>query len=287
MSNSGYVGKRMSVRAAAAYDDDARPLSKIDAAWLKDHMIGCTKAELRDLIDAGLLWASEWHHTGEFFAETDFYRPSEVRERVAFLKLKPEQIAEARAASKKARERASEGEVHRRCTVQWLEWFGKGVRPEEHRVEGATVRVKGCFATVTLPDGDTFRKKLGATGFSFETPADRRRKADHQKQLRAQRREEARQLSELEERLRAALRGAKLESCAYFNWRDTNGRDSTITEWAPITRTAIIDAMRASGTEFARRTVERLEAGEREVVRVGLRLGIRRVPAVVPAAGAA
>jgi len=48
----GYVGQSMSVRAAAAYDDDARPLSKITAKWLRNNGINCTPAELRDLVSA-------------------------------------------------------------------------------------------------------------------------------------------------------------------------------------------------------------------------------------------
>ncbi|SLJ23511.1 Uncharacterised protein [Mycobacteroides abscessus subsp. abscessus] len=100
--NSGYVGSRMSVRAAGAYDDGALPLSKITAAWLRDHEIGCTRAELRDLVEAGVPLTGEWHHTGKFFAETNFYRPEELREQIATLT--PEQIAQARAAAKAARE---------------------------------------------------------------------------------------------------------------------------------------------------------------------------------------
>lgn len=61
--------------------------------------------------------------------------------------------------------------VHTGCTVEWLEWlsaFDSSKKEyKKHRVAGCTVSVKGQFASITLPDGTTFRKKIGAAGFSF------------------------------------------------------------------------------------------------------------------------
>ncbi|MBB2154797.1 hypothetical protein HLH33_00485 [Gluconacetobacter diazotrophicus] len=62
--------------------------------------------------------------------------------------------------------------VHAGCTVKWLEWgdsFIGGVRKRPVRclVGDCTVSVKGQLATITLPDGKTFRKKLDSVGFSF------------------------------------------------------------------------------------------------------------------------
>jgi hypothetical protein len=58
------------------------------------------------------------------------------------------------------------------CTVKWLEWgdsFLGGVRkrPVERLVGDCMVSVKGQLATITLPNGKTFRKKLNSAGFSF------------------------------------------------------------------------------------------------------------------------
>ena len=84
----GYIGQRMSERAAEAYDIGEKPFSK----WTKSEIIG----RLQKLIDSGELESSEddmkrikrltsktvkyaflkkssWHHTGKYFKETDFY----------------------------------------------------------------------------------------------------------------------------------------------------------------------------------------------------------------------
>lgn len=84
----GYIGQRMSDRAAAAYDMGEKPFSK----WTKSEII----ERLQNLIDSGELESSEedmrrikrltarvvkiaflkkssWHHTGKYYNETDFY----------------------------------------------------------------------------------------------------------------------------------------------------------------------------------------------------------------------
>ena len=84
----GYIGQRMSERAAEAYDMGEKPFSK----WTKSDII----ERLQKLIDSGDLESSEedmkrikrltsktvkyaflkkssWHHTGKYFKETDFY----------------------------------------------------------------------------------------------------------------------------------------------------------------------------------------------------------------------
>lgn len=66
-----------------------------------------------------------------------------------------------------------------------------------------------------------------------------------------------------------------MERCDYFSWRDVAERDNTAVQWTPISHTDAITALRASGLDFGARTVERLESGERDVVRIGLHTGIR------------
>ena len=281
-TRGGYLGQSMSVRAAAAYDDDARPLSKITAKWLRDHGINCTPAELRDLVSTLTVTTTEWHHTGKHFAMTDFYRPDELRRQVN--DLTREQIAAARVEAKSEREAETQFlEVHKDCTVEWLEWFGKGVRPNEHRAEGATVRIqirrKRRHAEVVLPGGQWFEKYEDATGFRYESAIKRRererRERDCQRAKKLREREIAGQWRDVIKRFKAVVAGRKVERCDYFGWRDAAGRDSTAVEWTPISHTDVITALRASGLDFGTRTVERLESGERDVVRLGLHGGIR------------
>ncbi|CPR93721.1 hypothetical protein PP568_06755 [Mycobacteroides abscessus] len=172
--NRGYVGNSMSVRAADAYDDGALPLSKVTAAWLREHEIGCTRAELLDLIAEGVVGTGEWHHTGGFFAKTSFHRPEELREQVAALTT--EQIAAARTAAKARRATGKASTVHRDCVVKWIEWSGTTSRPKakDRQAEHATVTVRGETATITLADGTTFQKRLHTNGFWFQSDKDRR-----------------------------------------------------------------------------------------------------------------
>ena len=235
-TRGGYLDQSMSVRAAAAYDDDARPLSKINAQWLREHGIGCTPAELRDLVCTFTVITTEWHHT-----------------------------------------------------VEWLEWHGKGVRPDEHRADGATVRIqirrKHRHAEVVLPGGQRFEKYEDATGFNYESAITRRererREQERRRAAKWREREIAGQWRDLIKRFKVAVAGRKLESCDYFGWRDGAERDSAAVQWTPISHADVIAALRASGLDFGLRTVERLESGERGVVRLGLHAGIRYRPTTV------
>lgn len=86
--NSGYVGQSMSRRAAAAYDNGEKPLSK----WTKSEILSRLSekaAENGETLPAGyienlkkvslenlrifFLKETSWHHTGKFFNETNFY----------------------------------------------------------------------------------------------------------------------------------------------------------------------------------------------------------------------
>lgn len=265
----GYVGQSMSVNARDAYDDGAVPLSGITAAWVRDHEIGCTVAELKDLIATYKVMTLEYHHTGKHFNSTDFYRPEDVRKQVAALSA--EDIAKARAEVKAEKAKASTSTVYKNCHVEWLEWVMR--QPTREEESGATVVVKGNTATITLRNGVTFTKRLTTTGFSFETEKARREREALERQHA---RQEKKYWADLTKRFKAALDGQKLEQCSYFAWRDRHGRDSSAVEWSPVTHAHILDKLRESGRDFAERTVRRLEEGEREVVRVGLHIGIRR-----------
>lgn len=264
---SGYDGFSMSNNARDAYSEGAVPLSKITAWWVKLHKIPCTVTQLKALIALDEVGTGEWHHTGMHFNETGFYRPDEVREQVEALSRET-----IDAAVETVRKKKDEGEVHLDCHVEWLEWFGRGVRPDEHTASGATVRVKGQTAYVEFADGSTMTKRLSATGFYFESAVDRKARLDYRKRLEAQQKKAQ---QERTRRVKAVLKNKKFEQCDYFSWRDDHDRDSSAVTWTPITPAWLITSIEASGSSYGDRTIERLESGDREVVRVGLRVGIR------------
>lgn len=270
---NGYDGYSMSNNARAAYDDGAVPLSGITAEWVKCHNIGCTVTELKALIGNYQVTSSEYHHTGKHFNRTDFYRPEDVREQVA--QLSREDIDVAKAAVKAQTTKDSEVTVHKNCHVEWLEWFGTRAHPKAERetAEGATVSVKGQTATITFADGKSMTKRLSTNGFSFETAKARK---ERQVLERQREREEKARWNDLNKRFKAAAQGAKFESTPYFAWRDDANRDSTAVAWAPITHDRILAELKSSGAFYAERAVARLEEGEREVIRLGLHIGIRK-----------
>lgn len=80
-ANSGYIGFRMSRRAAEAYESGEKPLSK----WKKQEIINLVNSVYgADIAEAVKHWTlaslkrvflykSSWHHTSKFFNVTDFY----------------------------------------------------------------------------------------------------------------------------------------------------------------------------------------------------------------------
>jgi hypothetical protein len=105
------------------------------------------------------------------FEDVKLYHVEDVFAVFAGPRANPEAV-KAWADHKAARKSAPV--VHVGCTVRWSEWetpfvvTKKMERSVNHRVSGCTVSVKGQFATITLPDGKTFRKRLNSAGFDFE-----------------------------------------------------------------------------------------------------------------------
>ena len=65
---SGYNRQKcMSNNAVAAYEDGLLPKSKLKA-WQKR------------AVEAGAVMKAEWHHTGKFYGETNFYNPADFEE---------------------------------------------------------------------------------------------------------------------------------------------------------------------------------------------------------------
>lgn len=212
----------------------------------------------------------EWHHTSKMFNATNYYRVAEVREWL------DSDEGQDRLEAWKTRQKALGAvRVYEDCRVTWLEWSGTRSHPAaaEHTAERATVTVKGQTATVRLEDGQEFRKRITSRGFTFRPGW-----TEEQRQLRELGRRVRADKAALRRRARAALTGARLEATDYFEWRDRHSKDSAKATWRPFTRAELDAALDASELWAAERTVERLEAGERDVVRVGLHIGVRRRP---------
>lgn len=117
---------------------------------------------------------AEWHHTSKAYNRTDFYWPGDVRALFG-LESNEDQAPDPRAVAALAAWKQSQGsvQIHEHCRVEWLEWDGSLRRPTciECAAEDCRVEVKGQTATVALPDGRTFRKRLATRGFSFRVAA--------------------------------------------------------------------------------------------------------------------
>ena len=89
-SNSGYIGRRMSVRAQEAYEDGEMPMSKWTKAAILEAIeeyaysedinlkgVDLQKLTRSELLDAFIEYKS-WHHTGKYYNRTDFYGLKEL-----------------------------------------------------------------------------------------------------------------------------------------------------------------------------------------------------------------
>lgn len=156
---AGYDGFSMSNNARLAYRNGLKPASKISG--------------IPSPLVAQFCRAEEWHHTSSKFNVTNFY--SEEKARVIF-GLDPESedveavFNQAAAAAALAASKAPKtAEVLTGRTVKWIDWVGsfKHTKAIKRVAEDCVVEVKGAFATITTADGLTFKKKIGANGFSF------------------------------------------------------------------------------------------------------------------------
>lgn len=274
---SGYLPDfSMSYRAAAARSAGRVPLSGINRAALDAAgLSGLPVAFVRWA--AAALGADEWHHTSKRFNKTDFYDLEEVAAELLASgdeRLLPP-LSEMMARWRQERAAGRTETVHRGATVRWLEWPARrGARPVEREESGCVVVVRGASATITLPGGQQFVKRLDTAGFSFRT----REQLAADTAARAQAR---RDWADLRRRWESAARGGGFESTDWWDW-DSAGRDSSAVIWRRISKADAWAAIKASGLHYGQRTVERIEAGERDMVRVGLHLAIRRHAAPPP-----
>ena len=154
---AGYDGFSMSNNALSAYADGLVPASK---TGVPAHLV---EIYVRPV---------EWHHTSAKFNATNFYDRAEVR---AVFGLEPSEDYEADPAAVAALAKAKAAPKSRTVVarkIEWLEWpgnvgrYGRKAPPIEHRAENVEVKLHGQIAEF-IADGQTWRKKIGANGFSM------------------------------------------------------------------------------------------------------------------------
>lgn len=152
---AGYDGFSKSNNAVAAEEDGRFPASVV-------------ARNLRVPIDAVRAYeSSEYHHTSKFFSKTDYYDQRRVAGWLLMSVEGQQALREACAEAKAARQST----VYDDCRVEWLEWSVTRAHPKatEMKADGCRVEVRGQTATITLPSGETLRKRLSCTGLLIKT----------------------------------------------------------------------------------------------------------------------
>lgn len=131
---------------------------------------------------ATVLSPCEWHHTSKMYNATDYYDFDGAAETLAREKDPEEDCNDyeiqfaadslketIRLESKRLKAEGKQTEVLTGQTVRWIVWGGSIRRPKAFPqvATGCTVTITGCWADIETPDGQNFRKKIGANGFSF------------------------------------------------------------------------------------------------------------------------
>ena len=160
--NSGYVGQSKSVRAYGAEDEDKYSATECDK--LLGVRSGATKA---------CLVPSEWHHTGSYYKETDYY---DIRLLLAIKDNNEETISEYdKDEIKKAKESLEKLKSWRkpkltsntyRADVEWLTWSGTRKHPKatKHSVKNVDVEERGSYYYFNDEYGTPIKKMIGSNG---------------------------------------------------------------------------------------------------------------------------
>lgn len=109
----------------------------------------------------------EWHHTSARYNRTEFYDRHAVRVTFGLEPEDGEHKVDQEAVEALALKPALDTRIYTGCSVEWVEWVGRFAnhqRPITHKAGPCTVAVRGQTATITLSDGQTFRKRLGTRG---------------------------------------------------------------------------------------------------------------------------
>lgn len=130
-NQSGYVGTSMSVRAVEAYEDGYMPLSKWTKKAILAEVASVYGAEVatyvqswsKDFLAKTFLEYKEWHHTGKFATETDFYGIREELDKKEILATVPP-----------AKEKKPKEESKKFAVVIYSEWERKSRYGRWHTV---------------------------------------------------------------------------------------------------------------------------------------------------------
>ena len=129
-----YIGNKMSVRAAVAYESGEKPLSK----WSKSEIIETVLNVRNDFQESELkkynkevlkvfLSCSSWHHTGSYFNQTNFYSLD-----LDFIELEKSDIIQVLEERKKDLEKKKENKKIvklQKCLFSYIEWSGTRKHP--------------------------------------------------------------------------------------------------------------------------------------------------------------
>ena len=157
---TGYnLQEGMSNNAINAYEKGLVPASKILSIPTKLIKKYCKYAES--------------HHTSKHFNMTNFYNEKYVR---AIFGLDAsdvyDSVPDAVQELKKYKENSKEAaKIYEKCQVEWLDWSGSR-RHRQCKDMSATnckVSIKKETATITLPDGSSFQKRLSTNGFKIRS----------------------------------------------------------------------------------------------------------------------
>ena len=166
--NNGYVGNRMSVRAANCYDENIKPMSQ----WTKQEIIEILETydfsdkdfSLNDIkkvpapaLKHLFLSYDSWHHTGSYFNETSFYRFDDEILDVLTKEEINATVQRIKEESKKEKEKKS---IEEKWKCEYLVWSGTRKHPKaEKKVSIGTIKGNWFY----LPDGS--KKSVNAKGF--------------------------------------------------------------------------------------------------------------------------
>lgn len=160
--NSGYVGQSKSVRAFAAEEEEKYPASECDK--LLGVRSGATKA---------VLLPSEWHHTGSYYKETDYY---DIRLLLAIKNNDEEVMSEYNEDEiKEAKQKYEDLKQWKKpelqsntykADVEWLTWSGTRKYPKatKHSVKNADVEERGSYYYFNDEHGIPTKKMIGSNG---------------------------------------------------------------------------------------------------------------------------
>ena len=141
---NGYVGQSMSIRAKDAYDNGLLSKAKIKKYDLEavgiDLPIGFVKSLMPHIIKP-----AEWHHTGKYFNETDFYDLEEVKRRLEHINIEQLFKIYKEEQSEQERLKAEKGYY---AYIKYGEWEGTRKHPKLVEYEDYAF-IKGKWAHIS------------------------------------------------------------------------------------------------------------------------------------------